>query len=57
MRRDLLAAILVALAAPAQGNPVDNYPNRPARIVVPFAPGGPTDTYGRKAATTASRTS
>jgi tripartite-type tricarboxylate transporter receptor subunit TctC len=46
-----LAACLLPLAAFAQGN----YPDRPIKLIVPFAPGGVTDTSGRLIAEALSR--
>lgn len=42
------AAAVLALAAPAQA---DDYPNRPVRIIIPFAPGGFNDVAARVVAT------
>ena len=38
--------LMAAIAAPAQTYPV-NYPVKPVRVIVPFAPGGGTDILGR----------
>jgi len=49
-RRHLLAAGLGTLAAPAIVRAEGKYPERTMRLVVPFAPAGPTDIIGRKTA-------
>src|SRR5688572_22117661 len=43
----LLALCALAVSAPA---PAQSWPVKPIRLIIPFPPGGPTDTHGRWAA-------
>ena len=48
-RRALLAGVTAALAAPgvARAQPRGTWPDRPVRMILPYAPGGPTDVIAR----------
>jgi tripartite-type tricarboxylate transporter receptor subunit TctC len=45
--KNLLAALLVALALPGAGLAQDRFPEKPVRFIVPFPPGGGTDGLAR----------
>ena len=49
-RRSVVVAGLGALVAPSIVRAQAKYPDHPIRLVIPFAPAGPTDIIGRKAA-------
>jgi tripartite-type tricarboxylate transporter receptor subunit TctC len=48
-RRALLAGAAAALAAPGvlRAQPSETWPNQPVRMILPYAPGGPTDVIAR----------
>jgi tripartite-type tricarboxylate transporter receptor subunit TctC len=47
-RRAMLGLALASVAASARAQTAESaYPNRPVRIIIPSAPGGPTDVMAR----------
>ncbi|HYC49327.1 MAG TPA: tripartite tricarboxylate transporter substrate binding protein [Burkholderiales bacterium] len=48
--KTILSALLVVSCVGAQAQGVENYPTRPVRWIVPFAPAGPTDLMSRAVA-------
>lgn len=47
MKKVLVSLVMLAAAASAWAQPAGQYPNRPVKIMLPFAPGGATDLLAR----------
>lgn len=47
LRKTLLSAAMIGMAALANPAAASNYPSQPIRLIVPFAPGGSTDIVAR----------
>ena len=45
--RTLMASFAAILIAATAGHAQEPYPNKPVKVIVPFAPGGPSDVTAR----------